>query len=399
MAIVKGAAGAGLATDQTLGYGTTTSILVRDVGPSIFYLDSSATPFTLLTNEAGSKKAMDPKFEWYEESYRAKETQVNNGGGYTAGATTFTVDDGTVFQINDLAIFPRTDEIVRVTGQTATTVTVTRAAAGTSAAALLDNDDMFVVGSAWAEGADVGVPDETQSVHKWNNVEIFRRPFGATRTREGAQTYFGGNRALQRGKKAVEHARDIERAYLFGGRSEAGSGPDTLYRTTGGFTFFCTENILDLNDGSLAEPDLEGWMEDLFLHTTAGSDTRLVLASALVVSAFDQLGVDRIRLVPEDKTLGISVTQYKTSHGTLNIVKHRELKDGAGGTGWGSWALAIDPKTLTNRPYTNGSTKLYTNRQGNGVDGWVDEYLTESGFQITNPEVNGILKNVGSATG
>jgi hypothetical protein len=397
MAIVKGAAGVPLATDQTLGYGTTTSVLVREVGRSVFYLDPNASPFTLLTDKAGRKTAVNPKFEWYEESFRAKETQVNNGGGYTDGATTLTVDDGTVFQVNDIVLIPRIDEKVRVTAQTSTTVTIVRAVGGSTAAALLDNDDLFVIGSSWAEGADVGIPDETQPVHKYNLTQIFRRPFGASRTREGAESYTGGNRSLQRGKKAVEHARNIERAFLFGGREEEGTGPDTLRRQTGGFTYFATENILDLLGSSLSEPDLEGWFEDVFLHTSSG-DSRTLFASAPVISAFDMLGIDKIRLVPSDKTYGIAVGEYQSTHGRVLIVKHRLLMNGAGGTGHGDEAFAVDTKMLTNRTYTNGATKLQTNRQANGVDGWIDEYLTECGFQLTNPEVHGKLINVGAVT-
>ena len=135
-------------------------------------------------------------------------------------------------------------------------------------------------------------------------------------------------------------------------------------------------------------------MEDVFLHTASG-DTRTLFASASVVTAFDQLGVDKLQLVPSDKTYGLAVRQYMTSHGTFNIVKNRLLEDGAGGTGTGDWAMIVDPKMLKLRPFSNGATRLLLDRQGPGVDGWVDEYLTECGLQLTNPEVHGVLKNIG----
>jgi len=43
------------------------------------------------------------------------------------------------------------------------------------------------------------------------------------------------------------------------------------------------------------------------------------------------------------------------------------------------------------------STKLLVDRQAPGRDGWIDEYLTESGPQIKNSEVHGVIKNVGAA--
>ena len=68
--------------------------------------------------------------------------------------------------------------------------------------------------------------------------------------------------------------------------------------------------------------------------------------------------------------------------------------DGDGGTGWGDWGLAVDVSRLKDRVLD--STKLLVNRQGNGRDGWISEYLTESGLEFRNPEVHGIVKNVGA---
>src|SRR3990172_2505187 len=397
MAIVKGGSSAPVpvSTVQTLGYGTTTSVLVREVGSKIFLLDPSKNPFTLLTSLAGSQPATNPRFEWYEKGLRPKATQINNGGGYTDGeAGAMTVDNGLVFQINDIVYVPRTGEVARVSASAATTVTWTSRGLGTStAAAFLDNDDLFVIGSANVEGGDVGVPDEWQETQKYGLTQIFRRPFGVSRTRQGSEAYFGKPREQIRGEKAVEHAIDIERAFMFGVKSETTSG-NSVFRTTDGFFAIATSNVTDFLGATLSEPDVETVMEDVFLHTASG-DSRTLFASASVVTAFAQLGVDKLQLVPSDKTYGLAVRQYMTSHGTFNIVKNRLLEDGAGGTGTGDWAMIVDPKMLKLRPFSNGATRLLLDRQGPGVDGWVDEYLTECGLQLTNPEVHGVLKNIG----
>ena len=64
MAIVRGAAGLGPASDQTVGYGGTTAVIVREVGSEVFMLDPSASPFTLLTDRSGSVGTDNPRFEW-----------------------------------------------------------------------------------------------------------------------------------------------------------------------------------------------------------------------------------------------------------------------------------------------------------------------------------------------
>lgn len=389
-----GAAFSPVASDQTVGYGTVTSVLVRDVGRKIFYVDPSAAPFTLLTERAGNMTASNVKFEWYEKELRNKRDAINNGSGHTAGDATIDVDNGSYFQVNDLVIVPRTNEIVHVTSIATNTLTVTRAAAGTSAAALVDNDDLFIIGSAWSEGDNVGIPDEWQEAQKYNYTQIFRRPFGATRTRQNIEGYFGDTRSTLRAEKAIEFALDLERAFLFGSRSENDPGATNQpRRTTGGFTYWATSNIKDAG-GTLTEAEMEDWLADVFAHTSSGN-SRVLMAAPKVISVIDQLAAGRLQMVPSDKTYGIAVKQWLTSHGTLNIVKHRLLENGVGtGNGYGGWALCVDPKNLKFRPLRNSDTKLLMNRQQPGVDGWVDEYLAEVGLEFHVPVTSGILKNV-----
>lgn len=402
MAIKRGGASAPVpvSSGQTLGFDTTTAIIVREVGSKVFMLDPSAAPFTLLTERAGSQGTPNPKFEWYEKALRPKTTTLGNASGGPEDGTNGTAlktADADVVRVRDVLLIPSTGELILVTAQSSTTdYTIVRnlQADGSGFTATV-GDDVFVVGSANFEGADVGVPDEWQEVHKFNYTQIFRTPFGATRTREATDTYFGKTRPRLRAENAIMHAIDIERGFLFGTRYQSNSS-NTIQRTTGGFLYWATENPLDLAGASLSEPDLEGWMEDIFHHTASG-DSRVLFCSPPVITAIDQLAAERIRMVPSDKTYGIAVRQLMTAHGTLNIVKHRLLENGTNGDGYGDWALAVDPKKLKMRTLSGGSTKLLINRQGNGVDGWVDEYLSETGLQFANAEVHGVLKNVGAA--
>jgi len=385
---------------NTLGYGTTTSNLERQVGNKVFYVDPSASPFTLLTSRAGSRSTDNPKFEWYEKSLRQKWDSVNQTNVVTA-TTAITVDDGTVFQANDLVLVPSTSEVMRVTSVAGNVITVVRGATTgpgeTAATTIADNGDLIVIGGAWKEGADAGIPDEWQESHKFNYTQIFRRPFGASRTREGSNSYLGQTRPRLRAEKAIEHAIDIERAFLFGQRAEVISG-NSVYRNTRGFDTWATSNVKDAG-GTLTENELEDWLADVFAKTASG-DSRVLFASAKVVSVIDQLAASRLQMVPSDKTYGIAVGQYLTSHGTLNIVKHRLLEKsqstgaGAGAAFKDDEAFCVDPKMLMKRDFVNGATKLRMDVQTPGVDGWIDEYLTETGLQFSIPAVHGVLENV-----
>lgn len=392
----------GLGTDTTLGFNGTTTVLVRDIGPKVLYVDPSASPFTLLSEKAGSKVATNPRFEWYEKALRPKLTNLSSSINDTTTTIPVATNTGLYGQVNDLVLNPSTSEIYRITGVAASAFTVVRAQLGTSGTTSTSTDDsLFIIGSAYPEGANVQNPDEWQPVQVSNFTQIFRRPFGATRTREGAESYFGGNREEQRAEKAIEHAIDIERAFLFGTGYEDTTTAGAPRRTTRGFIKFQTgfgNGSMQVKDagGTLTETELEQWLQDVFSKTSAG-DSRTLFSAPGVITILDQLAAARLETVPTDKTYGIAVKQWLTSHGTLNIVKHRLLENGpGGGQGYGAYALAVDVSKLMYRPYSNGSTKLMVDRQGPGVDGWVDEYLTECGLQVSTPEVHGILKNATS---
>ncbi len=82
-----------------------------------------------------------------------------------------------------------------------------------------------------------------------------------------------------------------------GGRSEVqsdGSATPTLgtgvLRTTGGFLYFATSNVLDLAGAALSEPTLEDFLEDIFAHTNAGDSRTALLGTSFVTVMSDRAG-------------------------------------------------------------------------------------------------------------
>jgi hypothetical protein len=88
----------------------------------------SSAPFTVLLKNLNSKPVIDTTFKILEEQPQPWSDAVNNGGGYTAAATSIVVDHGSYFKLQDLVKNERTGEIFKcvTTAPTATTLTVTR---------------------------------------------------------------------------------------------------------------------------------------------------------------------------------------------------------------------------------------------------------------------------------
>ena len=197
-------------------------------------------------------------------------------------------------------------------------------------------------------------------------------------------------------RAALFGVRQID--YLAGGASGSADQPR---RYTGGLLYFLDvastgAKIQDFG-GTVTEPELENWMQNVFQATGAG-DSRTLLASPLWCSILDQLAWGRLEVMDRAETFGVTVRNLITSHGQFSVVKHRLLEDPPAPTsttpsGYGGYALALDFTRIRFRPLRNRATKLSPDIQAPDYDGWKDEYITEGGWEVALPQVHGVGKN------
>lgn len=379
---------------------------VRDVESRIHYLDPDAAPFTLILSKAQKQTVSAPKFEWMEKELPPAWDQVNNGAGYTAGDTAIVVDNAAYFSVGDVVKVARTGENLRVSAVTTgtNTITVERSvgdASGTNAAALVDNDDLVIIGSAYAEGSPLGLEKSHIEAFKHNYTEIFRMPFGETGTSMATNYYTGKVRPELRAQKAIEHKLQLERTALFGERNIDTTSTNNPRRYTGGALYFLTDNIVDAG-GTLTYDEIQNWIATLSTHTATG-DNYLLMVSSRIASVFDMLAKGSLQIVPSTKTFGVSVKQWVTSNGSFNIVRHRLLDSGPSTFGGANTsapylthALAVDPKLWNYCTLPGRDTKLRVDVHVAGDDAWTDEYLTECGWKVRLSKAQGVLKNVTS---
>jgi hypothetical protein len=369
-------------------------VIERYVDREIARLTPDAAPLTVLMRQLKSKSIPSTKPEHFEKDLPARWDQVNNGAGYTAGDTAIVVDNAAYFSVSDVFNVPRTAEHIRVTAVTTATntLTVSRAVGSTSAAALVDNDDLQILGPSFAEGAALGSEKSHQPTNPFNYTEIVRTPFGETESERQSQTYVGGEKEMM-AEKLVEHMIDIERKMWFGERNLDTSDTAKPRRYMGGVLYWATSNIKDFG-ALMTEPELEDWLQDVFSYTASG-ESRTLFASPDWITELDQLAAGRIQTVSDrNATFGIAVKQWITGHGALNIVKNRLFENGAGGQGYGEYAVALDTGKLTYVYLGDRNTKLRKNVGDPGDDGYTHEYLTECCLLFKNKEVHGIGKNI-----
>jgi hypothetical protein len=365
-----------------------------DVSDKLWLVDPDYAVMTFFARKLAKQKTIDPEFRWFDKAQPSRYDAVDYATNYTSGATDVIVDDGTKFRAGDIVMDVSTGEHMRVTSIATNTLTVVRGYGTTAAGTLTNNDVLVIIGNAFAENADVGTARSSQVTKRYNYTQIFREPFAVTGTEDSTELYAGGNDLAQLRKEHLQiHMKDIERAFLFGEAKEDVStiGSGQPIRTTGGLKSFLTTNLKDAS-GTLTEAEFEDWVRMLFQN---GGDKKMAFVSPLIASAINSWAKGRLQMFPKDKTYGIAVSSYLSIHGQLDFVVEKMFAEN---TTWAGMAFGVDMSLISYR-YLAGNgksrdTRLLKDRQGNGVDGIIEEYLTEAGLQVALENRHGLLYGV-----
>jgi hypothetical protein len=358
-----------------------------DMSEKIAELEPDKSPLITLTKKMKRTRTVyNPEFDWLEQELGARWDAINNGAGYSSGDTSLVVDNGAYFRIGDLVKVPRTGETMLVTAINTNTLTVTRSWGTVAAAALVDDEPLVIIGNVNEEGATLRTILQKEPVKKTNYTQIVRTPVGVTATLQATKTYGPKPLSWYRHLGGIEHAVDLERTTLFGEKAKDQANGQNR-RTTGGVLEFCTENILDVSSSTLTEQSFVEWLEDVFRY---GSKEKILLACARLCTHIDLWSMGKLQTKPRDKTYGVAIKEYVSTHGVLYVTKHHLLE----GATYGGYGIILDMDNIAYCPLEGRDTQLLTNRQANDEDAQKDEYLTEFGVEIRLPKTHAIIKGV-----
>jgi hypothetical protein len=361
---------------------------VVDIAKKIDVLEPDSAPLTLLTKKIDKRVAVNPEFKWMEEESLTKTDQVNDGTGMNGSDTTMTVDNGSRFRAGDVVKVPRTGENVLVTAVATNDLTVVRGWGSTAGAAINDNEPIIIIGNANQEHATKRAMIIGDQTIRTNYTQIFRTPFGISRTAANTEMYGGKDLAHIRMMQLIEHQKEIERAFWFGEPKEDLTGTHPR-RATGGVDYWISTNATDAG-GALTQIEFNTFLRTGFRY---GSKKKWLFAAPIVVEAISYWAAQKLQVSVNEKTFGISVMEYLTPFGTVSIVNMNLFTEV---TLYAGYAYLIDVEGLSYRYLENSDTKLKTNIQANDADGQEDEYITECGLQFNNEKKSALLYNVTS---
>lgn len=369
---------------------------VVDMEPKFRLLDPDESQFSTILNKLPSRQATREKVNWLEDQYLPRTSTVVSGAADTSNTSlVVTTGDGVNFRDGDLIRNMTTGEMVEVNanGVSTDTLTITRGIGDAAAAGMTAGDELLIVSNASAQSADVGVLKITTRTLGYNYTQIVRHPFGFSGTDVEIETYGTGDPMNEIAKKAVEHRRSLEALHFFGARDFVSASPSSK-GYMGGLLEFITTNVT--NDlGTLSRGELDNALREIFQH---GSRNKVAFAAPVPAQAISSLMQDSwVRAQPGETLYGAKVSGFISGAfgDKVPVITKREW--GVFPTtnnAYGSQIVVVDLDYVQKRPLRNRGTRLLRNRQGNGEDREVHEYLTELSFEVSVEQAHGLLTGI-----
>jgi len=375
----------------------------------ILLLYPSATaknPLTAITSMLGSQATVDPEYNWWERSFQTQRMALS--ANVTLAGTTLTVASGArQLKAGHVLTIEQTGEIVFVTADPATdtAISVTRAFAGTAAATVTFNGagvnpNVRVIGSAYEEGSTAPTGINYDPTKKYNYTQIFRNTLEMTRTASKTRLRTG-DQVKEAKRECLElHSTEMEKAFIWGGRSETTFNGKPL-RTTGGIVSNIPVANVQAASATTDMEDLESYMERIFRF---GSSEKIAFCGNRALLIINQIvrKNSTYNIQSGIKEYGMAVSRLTCPFGELVMFTHALFNQLSGGTtggtaynGWESNLLVLDQTNLKYRYITD--TTYEKKLEANGMDGMKSGYLTESGLEIHHPDTHFLITGLTAA--
>lgn len=401
------------------------------------------TPLMGLLSKTKSETTDDPEFSWWEESLAGQAGDLVDSGLYKeqslataygagdailAGGTLYAkVDEATVNQVREGHIVllryynvdapdssrDRRGKVVgRISNGGASVLAIKmRQADVASATNLSTANRILVIGNSNPEGGSMPDGIQYNPTKRVNYTQIFRTPLRFTGTALSMKTRDTNDYKRQKAQVLKYHGLEMEKALIFNGAplEEPGSNGKPE-RESGGLKYWIetyaaanVDNFCRSADVAASTTWLNGgntWLdlqlEKIFKY---GRNKKLALCGTGALNALNGIAKQygTIQLTPRDRVYGLSVVEWVTPFGVLDLMTHplfsHEKTENTS-------MMIVEPENIKVRPLEGRDTfykkddRLERGGAG-GVDGIEEEYLTEIGWEINFPETMGMLTGLG----
>ena len=367
---------------------TLTARVIADVSKTIYLYQPSSNPFTAIVGHLRKRrKATQYRFDWIEKDEYPREATIVSDGATTL---TFGTGEGSRFPAGSVLLNTRTREQVLVTTAAATTPTVTRAIGSTQST--MTAGDICVLTRVVAEdGATIGTLTSIAEAGIYNYTEIQRWPFGWTGRQVNTDMYGGSDVDLERKVAGIEHAKNIEQMFLFGGRHTM---TGTHIRSmSGGLEYFIKSNYWNLAGKRPTERAFVEFLEEAMRWGKGGrqngSGTKWLFHSARWGTEIEFWAKDRLEMKSLEKVMGLKIKKYVTTQGTIMLVSTPALD-----YNHPDMAFLVDLNHIRYVYHQGRDTKLLKGREQPSADAREEEYFSDIGVEVQLEGAHAILKGI-----
>ena len=261
-------------------------------------------------------------FYWLEDEFLTPRTTVATAT-VTNVATSFDVAAGAGERFAAGDAISIGDEVLYISGVSNDTLTVTRGAAGTTAAAFVAGAEVVGLGTLLAEGS-IGDEQFSGRTKLSNYTQIWTSKIQITRTAQRIPKYGIANElARQTRKIMLAEGVNMEQSALYGVKYQSGAT-----RSTGGLKQFITTNVY--NNAASGDWLTVGEVERVqqIAYDAGGQFTAIVSNPANFAALNNLAGAERIQTVTiEDERRGRRrATSVITEFGEVLLVRNRYCK-------------------------------------------------------------------------
>lgn len=374
----------------------------------LFAMTSMLQSETAVATEHGffTKTMLLPQVTTYASTHTLGDTLINV-------ASTTNILPGMILQINNSA---SRENLIVNSIVSATQMTVTRAVGTVAAAEIPVSTDMYQVGNAFEESSVRPNSLIINPVRITNYTQIFRNTWAISDTIRQTMMIAGDtNIAESRTDCAKFHAADIEKALLFGQKSQ-GTRNGQPFRTMDGLinivgtagnypSYYAGVTNVYTASSTTTYPQLEGFLDPMFNQNTdptIGNERLLFVGGTAkkVLTGIARLATGSTYHIMDGQTSwGLQYSTIKTSRGAFNLVEHPLLNSN---TTWSKMAVGVDLSTfrvayLGDRKTQNKEFNADSDANDNGIDAVGGTLTTEMTCVIKNPPANGVVYNLTAA--
>lgn len=413
-----------------------TDVRPKNWRQGVFYLyPNGDTPLTGMLSMLDEKSVDDPEFNWWTQGLAVQGGTVT--GVYSnVGLTVAYVSGGVVGQViylktaqavaeefrkghqvlmrdisnNDVDVTGKVVEVLLNGANSFVAVKLLEADDNGATTDLSDCDWVQIIGSINPEGGPMPDPIAYDPTKVFNYTQIFRDSLSLTGTQMETNLRTEDEYKKKKRETLQYHATQMERAFLWGQKSELIGDNGKPERTTMGLVNFikaiapANVNNYALNSTYSGDTWLqsgEAWLDSMLeLLSRYGSGDKMVFAGSGAVLAINQLAKAHgyINMTPMTASYGLKVREWITPFGMNLYVKIHPLFSFDASTR--NSMVIFEPSRLTYIYMRNRDTKFFPDDGKNGasrVDGINEEYLTECGLMCENPVTAMYLSGVGLA--